>query len=71
MDQLAIAVNKDEIVALGRKFFPTNYEKDKIQYAENAFSQELNYFRIFKVHEKQFYLAVCYDTFGIKHKNIL
>jgi hypothetical protein len=69
--QLAIAVNKSKIVAKGRKFYPTDKEKENgIQIAESFDSEESGYKRCFECKGKWFYLAVCYDVYGIKRCKI-
>lgn len=67
-DQLAFAVNAQEILAIGRKFYPTEGEKGKISVATGYHEKELNYNRTFYVKDTKCYLAVCYDGFGIRHR---
>lgn len=69
-DQLAIAVSRDGIQAIGRKFHPTTDEDGYIREAESYNELEMGYSRIFKVKGKSIYLAVCYDGFGIRHCNL-
>lgn len=69
-DQLAIAVSSEEILAIGRKFYPTDYEKGNIVVSPHYNAKELNYDRTFSVKDTKFYLAVCYDGFGIRHKKV-
>lgn len=69
-DQLALAVNSEGILAAGRKFYPTDGERGVINTAQNYNDCELGHSRVFKVKQKCFYLAVCYDCFGIRHCNI-
>jgi len=64
-DQLAIAVYQSGIQAVGRKFFPTKDEVGYIRSASGYNEIELGYHRIFQKKEMRFYLAVCYDGFGI------
>ena len=66
-DQIAVAVNRDGIQAVGRKFHPTLDEDGFIREAESYNELEMGYSRIFKVKGKTIYLAVCYDGFGIRH----
>lgn len=61
-DQLALTINKTGIVAIARKFHHMN---DSRHLADSAFSLEHNKRRHFLVKDKQPYLAVCYDIFGI------
>lgn len=67
-DQMALAVSRKGLIALGRKFFPTNDEKGNK--ASNHMAQERGYTRIFEVKGKRIYLAVCYDGFGIRKQNL-
>jgi hypothetical protein len=78
-DQIAIAIDKSGIRAKGRKFYPAPNikggkgkirEKGKIKLAESFNCKESGYDRIFECKGKRFYLAVCYDIFGIRHKKI-
>lgn len=70
IDQLALAVNSEGILAAGRKFYPTDGERGIIHAAQSYNDYELGLSRIFEVKQKRFYLAVCYDCFGIRHCNI-
>jgi hypothetical protein len=66
-DQIAVAVDRTGIIALGRKFYPTKKEKENgINIAENFNCLENGKSRIFKFGNSLFYLGVCYDVFGIK-----
>lgn len=64
-DQIAVAVGKNGIISVGRKFYPRGKERNRIQVGEATTSE-----RIFPLGRKQYYLAVCYDIFGIKHKHL-
>ena len=66
--QLGFAITKLGVQAIGRKFFPTADEKDWIQAAKRINEQEFGFNRVFNVHGKKVFLAVCYDGFGIKHQ---
>ncbi len=68
--QLAVAVNKEKIVAMGRKFHPTDAENGFVEAASDFDACELGYERFFNIKDKKFYMAVCYDCFGIRHNNI-
>lgn len=70
-DQLAIAVDQSGILAVGRKFFPTKDEVGYIRSASNYNDIELGYHRIFQKKKKRFYLAVCYDGFGIRNMELV
>ncbi|AKB61176.1 hypothetical protein [Methanosarcina mazei] len=72
-DQIALAVDKNGIQALGRKFYPTKIEKDKKyedlvknNFAKNYLVKEEDYPRIFTLNGRRYYLSVCYDIFGLK-----
>jgi hypothetical protein len=65
--QLGIAISPKEIVAFGRKFHPTEDEKDELVAAKSANEQEFGFERVFNWKGKKYFLAVCYDSFGIKH----
>lgn len=65
-DQLAIAVGEEGIKAVGRKFYPTAGEKGKIHLASDHLSKEQGYPRMFSLNTWRYYIAVCYDVFGIK-----
>ena len=69
-DQLAVAVSSKGIIAMGRKFYPTSYENGVIRIANKFDELEMGYTRFFEIDKKRFYLAVCYDVFGIRHHNI-
>lgn len=66
-DQLAVACSSEGIVAVGRKFYQTVTGVLNIQLANDYLDPEEEYSRIFTVNDKRFYLAVCYDIFGLKH----
>lgn len=71
-DQLAVSVDKSGICGMARKFFPTADEKGYIFQAESHLDKEFGFPRIIQIKDKKVYLAVCYDSFGIKkqdHKN--
>lgn len=69
-DQLGIAINSKEIIAIARKFHPTEYEKGVIKIAKSPNEFEFGKNRIFELKNKKFFIAVCYDSFGIKHKKL-
>ncbi|MDR2009815.1 MAG: hypothetical protein LBQ22_04970 [Bacteroidales bacterium] len=64
--QFAIAINKSGIVAKGQKFYPAKAEKDRTVTAKSFDGKE----RFFECKGKRFYLAVCYDVFGIRKRRI-
>lgn len=69
-DQLAFAVNRTAIIAGARKFYPTKDEQGIISLADGYDAEEFGRKRFFEAKGKKFYIAVCYDCFGIRHKNI-
>jgi len=66
-DQIVLAINKNGIVANGRKFY---HVKDGINLADGPFELENNTKRILKIKGKTAYLAVCYDIFGISRNRL-
>ena len=69
-DQIAVAVNKTGIIALGRKFYPQKTECGHVNLAGNFNIPEDGKSRIFRFGDASYYLAMCYDSFGIKNQNI-
>lgn len=69
-DQVAIAIDKSGIIALGRKYYPASAERGHVNLAEDFNIIEDGKSRIFTFNEARYYLAVCYDSFGIKNLNI-
>ena len=69
-DQIAIAINKRGIQSIGRKFNPTKDEKNYIEAAKNYLYREDGKPRIFSLNGKRYYLAVCYDVFGIRQLSL-
>lgn len=69
-DQIAVAVDRTGIIALGRKFYPQKTERGHVNLAENFNCPEQGKPRIFRFGNASFYLAMCYDTFGIKNLDI-
>jgi hypothetical protein len=65
-DQLGVAISPKGIVAIGRKFYPASGEDD-INKAKSPHEKEFGFNRTFSIKDMTFYLAVCYDSFGIKH----
>ncbi len=70
IDQLCIAVNKKGTLAIGRKFYPTADENGNISEADTYNETEMGYNRYFCVNGYKVYMAVCYDCFGLRHKEI-
>ncbi|MHC1599727.1 MAG: carbon-nitrogen hydrolase family protein [Candidatus Methanospirareceae archaeon] len=69
-DQIGIAISKDGIGAIGRKFHPTSQEDGNIKPADDYLSEEDGKFRIFELNGVKYYMCVCYDTYGLRHKNL-
>jgi len=69
-DQIALAIDRTGIIAAARKFHPTKSEKNEIELADSYLKREQNKPRIFKVNGKKFYMAVCFDVFGIRQRGL-
>lgn len=69
-DQLSVAIDSNGVLATGRKFYPTADEEGVIRAANQFDSVEMGYTRFFETCGKRFYMAVCYDCFGIRHREI-
>lgn len=63
-DQLALGVSAAGLEALGRKFHP---ERGGIEVAPTPFATERGRMRTLDFHGKTFYLAMCYDVFGLRN----
>jgi hypothetical protein len=70
VDQIAMAITKDGTIALGKKFFPTKDEDGYIDLADDPHAGELSHPRTFTVKGKEAYLAMCYDSFGIRKNHV-
>jgi len=68
LDQMALLFTRSGLEGIGRKFYPTDIEK--IDEAESFLSLEQGYERVFHLKHKKFYMAVCYDSFGLKKMNL-
>ena len=69
--QIGLAVDKDGIKAIGRKFHPAPQEKGHIRLARGCLSEEDSKSRIFELNGVKYFMCVCYDTYGIRHKNLI
>jgi hypothetical protein len=69
-DQIGISIRSDGIVAIGRKFYPTEGERNCIICAKNHFVKENGYSRVFEIKNRRFFIAVCYDAFGIRKQKL-
>ena len=65
-DQIAIAINRKGIAGMARKFYAVKGEI--IKPAKDYLNGEAGYKRIFRLKGKDIYMAVCYDSFGIRHE---
>jgi predicted amidohydrolase len=64
--ELAVAVSKKGIKAVGRKF----HGSSELKLASTPWERESGYKRIFTKNSRKFYLSICYDSFGIRQKEI-
>ncbi len=69
-DQVGIAISKDGIDAMGRKFHPTSQEDGNIKTADDYLSEEDGKSRIFELNGVKYYMCVCYDTYGLRHRDL-
>jgi len=69
-DQIAIAVSKGGIDAMGRKFHPAPQEEGLVELAPNHSSEEEGKSRIFELNGVKYFMCVCYDTYGIRHTDL-
>jgi hypothetical protein len=68
-DQIAIAVDKTGIIAKGRKFYTAPGEA-QIKLAPDFLSEEDGKSRRFELNCTRYYMCVCYDIFGLRHKDL-
>jgi len=77
-DQIGIAISKEGIEAKGRKFHPAPQEEGHVELAKDKnkdrdkdyLAEEDGKSRIFELSGVNYYMCVCYDTYGIRHKNL-
>lgn len=69
-DQIAVAVSQHGIIAAGRKFFPTDWEEPELHAARDHLVGEEGKPRVFEFCGVRYYLAVCYDTYGIRKRGL-
>lgn len=62
-DQLGLAIRSTGLAAAARKFYVQRDEETRP--AAGPFDRELGKKRVFRFDDRAFYLAVCYDTYGI------
>lgn len=61
-EQFALAINRTGIIATARKFYHID---DSVKLAASPFEKENKKERFFQIKDKNAYIAVCYDAFGI------
>jgi hypothetical protein len=68
-DQVGLAVTREGVVAIGRKFYPTVWEQQDLgmEPRANYVSGDDGMSRAFTVGRTKFYIAISHDTFGIIH----
>jgi hypothetical protein len=69
-DQIAVAIGANGIIASARKFQPTEDEDGFIDVAPCPFIGEGQYPRIFEIVGRRIFLAVCYDSYGIRQRSL-
>ena len=69
-DQIGLAVDRDGIIAIGRKFHPAPQEKGHIKLADDYLSEEDGKSRIFELNGVKYFMCVCYDTYGLRHLDL-
>ena len=70
VDQCAVAIGRDGILAVARKFYGTPDEAGVIRAARDGMVGEGGYPRTFQLGGRSFYIATCYDIFGIRHRSL-
>jgi predicted amidohydrolase len=69
-DQLGMAIGRGGVVAMARKFHPIGDERECLERAESAWALEGDKPRVFSFGALEFYIAVCYDSFGIRKERV-
>ena len=70
-DQMALALDKTGIIAIGRKYQAlTGEERKRIHLATDYLQGEFGKPRIFSLNGIRFYPAICYDTYGPQQKKL-
>ncbi|NLX49974.1 MAG: hypothetical protein GXY82_08950 [Methanospirillum sp.] len=65
-DQLGLAVGRQGLLALGRKFYLSKEDKKgDVLKTEDHLAREQGYDRVFIFNGRRFFIAVCYDARGI------
>ena len=68
--QIGLAVDKDDIKAMGRKFHPAPQERGCVELATDYLAKEDGKSRIFELNGVEYFMCVCYDTYGLRHKDL-
>ncbi|NMX21492.1 hypothetical protein C5S30_03470 [ANME-1 cluster archaeon GoMg4] len=70
-DQIGISISKEGIEAIGRKFHPAPQESGHVKLAKDKdyLAKEDGKSRIFELNGVKYFMCVCYDTYGIRHKD--
>lgn len=66
--QIGLSLGIGGIMAVGKKFYLAPADQNRIDPAPSYLSSEQNRSRIFTLDSKSFYIACCYDVFGVKHE---
>jgi len=69
-DQLAVAFSKIGIEAIGRKFYPAPRERGLVKLASYHLAKEDGKSRIIDLNGRRYFMCACYDSFGIRKKNL-
>ena len=69
-DQIGMAISKQGIEAIGRKFHPAPIENGHVELARDYQSMEEKKARFFDLDGRSYFLCACYDSFGIRQKVI-
>lgn len=70
LDQIGLAINRNGIVSMARKFNPTDGERDYIDAAEDYLAPENGCERIVEVKSKRLYLSICYDVYAMNKRKL-
>ena len=65
-DQVGLAINSKGIQAVGRKFHPSPQERGHVNLCGDYTQGESEFPRTFVFNGRTYFIAVCYDTFGIR-----
>jgi hypothetical protein len=69
-DQIGLAINNQGILAVGRKFHPSPQERSHVNLCSDYTRGEAGYPRTFAFNGKTCFIAVCYDTYGIRQGSL-